>query len=245
MSPNRMVPLSLRNDGRVVGVPLEDHRALFHGLPVLEVEHRAVGRVVGVPDPLLVVQHLETTLPAGDDQTAFRLVLHHGQVLGADGPVELGPDLRLLHDARGDAAHMEGPQGELGARLADGLGRDDPHRLADIHHPPGGQVAAVAARAHAALGLAGEHRADLDRLDPRLLDPAGVLFGDLRRRLHQHLVGDGVEDVVRGHAAEDALADGLDDLLALLERADLDPEDRAAVILVDDHVLGHVPPGAG
>jgi hypothetical protein len=38
-----------------------------------------------------------------------------------------------------------------------------------------------------------------------------------RARLDQHLAGDGVDDVLERHAAEDALAERLDDLAALFE----------------------------
>src|SRR6266536_620640 len=44
----------------------------------------------------------------------------------------------------GDATGVEGPHGELRARLADRLGGDDADRLADVDQPVGGQAAAVA-----------------------------------------------------------------------------------------------------
>ncbi len=78
-----------------------------------------------------------------------------------------GHVLRLLGDAARGAAVVEGPHRELGARLADRLRGDDAHRLADLDRFAGGQVAAVALRAHAAPRLAGEHRTDLDPLDAR------------------------------------------------------------------------------
>ena len=43
---------------------------------------------------------------------------------------------------------------------------------------------------------------------------------DLLVGAHQHLAGDRVVDVVQGHAAEDALAQRLDDLAALDQGAD-------------------------
>ncbi len=62
--------------------------------------------------------------------------------------------------------------------LADRLGGDDAHRLADIDRRAAGQIAAVALAANAGDRLAGEHRADAhllhagrhDRLDLRLLE---------------------------------------------------------------------------
>ena len=58
---------------------------------------------------------------------------------------------RLLGHLRG-AADVEGAHGELGARLADRLGGDDAHRLADVHRRAARQVAAVAGAADADLG---------------------------------------------------------------------------------------------
>ena len=101
---------------------------------------------------------------------------------------------------------MERPHRQLRAGLADRLGGDDADRLADVDHVPAGQVAAVAEHADAAPGLAGEHRADLDVVDARVLDDADLLLGDLLAGRDQHLAGVRVEDVVDGDAAEDAVA---------------------------------------
>ena len=54
-----------------------------------------------------------------------------------------------------------------------------PHRLADGHLAAAGQVAAVALDADAALGLAGEHRADLHPVEAGVLDLADLGLVDL------------------------------------------------------------------
>ena len=103
------------------------------------------------------------------DHDPDRLV---GPVDDLHGPVDLGhdrlalgdPRLEELLDARqalgdvlaGDATGVEGPHGELGARLADRLRSDDPHRLAKPDQVPRGQVTAVAHPADAVTRLAGE-----------------------------------------------------------------------------------------
>jgi len=83
---------------------------------------------------------------ADDDHLRAALAL-----LDVDDPCvlgELGDALRVarledLHHARetvrdvrdaGDAARVEGPHGQLGARLADRLCGDDPDRVADLAH---------------------------------------------------------------------------------------------------------------
>ena len=52
----------------------------------------------------------------------------------------------------GDTAGVEGSHGQLGTRLADGLGRDDTDRLAHRDRLAVGQVGAVALVADAVLG---------------------------------------------------------------------------------------------
>src|SRR5205807_1230808 len=78
------------------------------------------------------------------------------------------------------AADVEGAHGELGARLADRLRRDDADRLAEIDRRAAGKIAPVALGADAVLGLAGEHRTDADRLYAALLDLLDVAFVDGR-----------------------------------------------------------------
>ena len=75
--------------------------------------------------------------------------------------------LEQLHDARqavrdvraGDAAGVERPHGQLRARLADRLGGDDAHRVADLRRGARGHGPAVAGLAHAGRRLALQHRA--------------------------------------------------------------------------------------
>src|SRR5690606_17205722 len=78
------------------------------------------------------------------------------------------------------AAHVEGTHGELRARLADRLRRDDAHGLADIDRRAAREVASVADRADPDLDVAGQRRADADRLDAGLLDRLDVTLADKR-----------------------------------------------------------------
>ena len=87
--------------------------------------------------------------------------------------------LGLLGNARGGTTDVERTHRELRARLADRLGGDDADGLADLDQLAAGEVAAVAAAADAAAGLAGEHRADLDLLDTGFLDGVGQVVGEL------------------------------------------------------------------
>src|SRR5512135_2225189 len=100
-----------------------------------------------------------------DHQLAVAVHHHHagvglGRGLGVAQPNDaLGARLeRALLDlsARGRATDVERAHGELGARLADALRRDDADGLADVDAITARQVTAVAHAAHAAPRLAGQ-----------------------------------------------------------------------------------------
>ena len=76
----------------------------------------------------------------------------------------------MLGPTLGRAADVEGPHGELSARLADRLRRDHANRLADVDHGTARQVAPVTRGADSALGLAGKCRADQHLVEPGALD---------------------------------------------------------------------------
>ena len=105
----------------------------------------------------------------------------------------------------GDATGVEGSHGQLGARLADGLGGDDADRLAHFDPPAGGEVPTVAGGADALRQLAGERRTHLHftprqpALVPQLLGQTAQLgrggIRDFVALLRQHLTGEGIGEV--------------------------------------------------
>src|SRR5699024_6110989 len=115
-----------------------------------------------------------------DDHVLLGIVLrddardlaHDGHALGPAALEQLLDAGQTLGDVlrRGNAAGVEGTHGQLGARLADGLGRDDADRLAQLDRLAGGHVGAVAACADAGLGAAGQQAADLQVGDAGSLD---------------------------------------------------------------------------
>src|SRR6266851_1936200 len=175
----------VRHDRVGVGVPGEQHPVARH-LRAVRNHQRGAERYVEtrvhgeLPAGLAVRQGLEDqlTLVARDDLLLLRRLDEDEPVAVLDHAFDLGFAHRLLGDTRRRAADVEGPQGQLRTRLADRLRRQNPDRLPQVHHVHGGEVAAVAHAAHAALRLAREHRSDLHRLDAGVLDRLRRLLVD-------------------------------------------------------------------
>src|SRR5207248_9453032 len=104
------------------------------------------------------------------------------------------------------------PNLELRAGLAHRRRGDDAAGLADLDLPAGRQTAAVAPRAHAAARRAGQDRPNLHLLDAGVLNRGGEVLGDLVVDLDDGLGGERVGDLLERHAADDAVAERLDDL---------------------------------
>ena len=173
------------------------------------------------------------------------VALDHRQVVEPHRALVLGVERRLLRHPRRRAADVEGAHRQLRAGLADRLGGDDADRQAELDHLAGGQVAAVAVRADAAPALAGQHRADLHLLDAGVLDLGRLVLVDDVVDVEDDVAGDRVGDLLERDAADDAVAQRLDDLAALDDGPGLDAVDGAAVVLGDDHVLRHVDQAPG
>ena len=179
-----------------------------------------------------------------DDQVAVRRRARCCRRRSWTHAVVGGLEERLLGHLR-RAADVEGPHGQLGAGLADRLGGDDADRFADVHRRAAGQVAAVAGAADADLGLAGQDRADLDRLHAGGLDQLDHVLVEIGVGRHDQLVGARVLDVLGAEAAQDALAERDQHVAAFDHRAQGDAARGAAVLLGDDAVLRHVDQTAG
>src|SRR5207244_3645548 len=121
----------------------------------------------------------------------------------------------------------------------------DAHRFADVDLEAAREVTTVAAGADAALRLAREARANHDLLDARVLDLHDESFVELRVVRDEDLARERVDGVLQRHAAEDAVAEGLDDLAGVFELGDSNAVERPAVELADDGVLRHVDETAG
>src|ERR1700736_1026236 len=122
---------------------------------------------------------------------------------------------------------MERAHGELCAGLADGLRGDAADGFPQFDHAAGAQVAAIAQRADAAPGFAGEHRTNAHALDTRALYGVGQLFGDFLVHVDDDVALE-VLDLVERDAADDAVAQRLDFDAGFDDRLDADAVCSAA-----------------
>src|ERR1019366_3605749 len=232
-----------RKNGEGVRIPLKQDLVALNGIAVFHQTAGTVHHGIAFFFAALVVDHRHDAVAVHGD-TFAGLALDGLDADIAGKSIGLGVLGGLFADARGGSTDMERTHGQLGSGFADGLGCDHADGLSPLHQAAGGQVAAVAGDADAALGFAGQHRADLNALDTGRLNGRRQVFGDL--------LVDAYDDVAfivllifERHAAHDAVAQGLDDFAGFDDRFDVDPFHGAAVVFADDDVLRHIHQTAG
>ena len=136
-----------------------------------------------------------------------------------------------------DSSRVEGPHGQLRPGLADRLGGDDPHRVADVDHRAGRGGDPVAGAADPRLGLALQRRSHRDHLVllERLGQLVELLGVDLLVSLQQLAAALGLE-LLRRQAADQVVVQRA----VLLADRHLDVVLGLAVLDPHDHVLGDV-----
>ena len=228
----------------VVRIPLHERLAFLHLGAIRLRNDGADDDVVAIEFAAFGVVHADRAVLVQDDPAAVE-GLHRPEIVELERAIVLRLDDRLFESLARRAADVERPHRQLGAGFADGLGGDDADRFAEFHELAGRQVASVALRANAAAGFAGEDRANLEALDADLLDGC-------RRRLIDELVR--LDDLLLRHRIRDGFAtDAANDtsrkidhfFVAFVNRFHRDAVPRAAIHLVDDHVLGRVDELAG
>src|SRR6185369_16372899 len=177
------------------------------------------------------------------------VAVHHDQIARfctdrlkvdeADGAIVLGFDARLFADSRCRTTDVERTHRELRARFADGLSGDDADSFTEFDQAARSQVASVTENADATLRFAGEHGTDLDALDTGSLDGARKLFRDLLVDVDDD-VALVVLDLLKRHAANDAIAQRFDDVAGFNDGADVDSVHGGAIVFADDDVLRNI-----
>ncbi len=141
---------------------------------------------------------------------------------------------------------MEGAHGELCARFADGLGRNNAHGFAGVDQMTARQIASVAEGADAALGLTGQGRAHHDRGDALVVDQLGFRFRNEGVFWQQNLLW--IVRIMHGieqDASHDTFGQRGLDVAALLEVGQFNAVHRTAVVFGNNHILHHVHQTAG
>ena len=102
---------------------------------------------------------------------------------------------------------MERSHRQLRSRLSDRLGRNDSNCFAFVDQFSASEVATVAERADSVIGFAGQRGPDLDALHSGALD--GFRSGLVNQSvpLDQNFAVAGMQDVLRRHPSQNALAD--------------------------------------
>jgi len=120
------------DDRQGVRIPLGELLALRDDRLAVDQQARTVRHAMLGPLALGAVDQHDLGVAAHHDRHA-RAVDDDVAVAHLDGTVVARLDVRLLRATLRGAADVEGTHRELRARLADRLGGDDAHRLADVH----------------------------------------------------------------------------------------------------------------
>ena len=134
------------------------------------------------------------------------------------------------------ATDVEGTHGQLGARLTDGLRRNDTDRLALADLVAARKLTPVALYADAMSGFAGHRRTHLEFVDTQLVDQLDLALLQQGSIFDQYLAV-GIFEILLQHATEHALAEVDDDIAAFDDGTQHNTLGGAAVVRVDDQVL--------
>src|SRR5258706_2094859 len=230
-------------DRQGVRIPLGDPLATLDVLTLVHEQARTIGDAMRGALRSPDVGDGDLHVAAHGPELAL-VIAHHVAVDDLHLAVMRGFDLRLRRHLR-RTTDMEGAHGELGARFADRLRRDDANGFADIHRGAAGKIAPIAFAADAIQQLATQHRAYAHLLNMRGLDSLCTVFGDLAAAFDDDLAGFRMLDVFGRGAAEDALGKRSHDLPAVDDGLHADAFLGAAVFRGDNAVIRHVDQAPG
>src|SRR5579871_6358389 len=143
-----------RENGNLVKIPVGQQLAFPDGSFFPYFQGRAKWNHMVLHGPSFFVINRDLTATVQDDQFLIA-VLDQFQIMEPHNAVLRRFDLGLFQGTAGGAAHVEGPEGQLRPRFADGLGGDDANRFTDLDQPAVGHIHAIALRTDAAFQFAG------------------------------------------------------------------------------------------
>ena len=123
---------------------------------------------------------------------------------------------------------------------------DDPDRLAQFNELAGSEIPPITHRANAPTTFAGEHGTNLQLFHANSLQVRRNLFVDQLVRFYDPLfLVDRIDNRLTADPINNPLAEINNFFVSLVDRAYDNAIDRAAVLRVDDHVLGRINQFAG
>ncbi len=221
-----------------VGIPFGDTLAALDLVAIIDAQLGPVRHAVRGAVLALVVHDRDRDVATHGDKSAAR-DLGHVAVADDDLAFRAGLEERAVDHLR-RTTDVERTHGELGARFADRLRRDNADGFADIDRRTASEVAAVAGCTAARTEVAGERRADLDALHSRGLDHVHVLFGKQNVGLDDDLAGLGIVHWLSRRPAENALTQSGNDLAGIDDGLHREAAVGPAIELGDDRVLRDV-----
>ena len=229
----------LGDDGAGQRVPVRQDGTGLDAFIGLDVQHRAIGHLVALA--LAAVVGNDDFARARNHHQLALVVGHiaHGGV-EANRAVGLGFHAGGHRRTRGRTPNVEGAHGQLGAGLADRLGGNHAHGLAQVHQAATAQVTAIALGAQPVTGFAGQCRANLDFINADCFQFIECELVEQGARRQQQAVGFRVQQVFGGGAAQHAVAQGFDHLAALDDGTHHGALGGAAIVFGHDQVLRHV-----
>ena len=230
----------LGDDGAGQRIPVGEDGASLDHLVRLDSEHRAVRHLVALTLATMFVMD-DDFARAGDHHQFFLAVGHiaHGRV-EPDAAIRLGFDTGGDGRAGRSATDVEGAHGQLGAGLADGLRRNHTHSFTTVDQTTATQVAAIALGADAETGFTGQGRADLDFVNPGRLQRLEHVLVQHHAGTGQHGAVFGMQHLFGSDPTQHSVAQRLDDLAAFDDGAHERTVVRAAILLGDHQILGHI-----
>ena len=212
-------------------------------MAVLHLQSGSVDHLVGLLFPPLLVDDGEGTIPVHDHQIPGS-VPHRPDGVELHGTRKFILEGGLFRQTGCRPPDVEGPHGKLRPRFADRLGGQHAHGLAELDHPTGRQVPAIAHDTHPSPGLTGEDRSNLHSVDTRFFDPRRQRFGNFRIGVEDGFTREGIGHIVQCHPTQNPIPERLDNFSRLHQGGHPDPVGGPTIPLVDENILGdiHQPP---
>ena len=153
--------------------------------------------------------------------------------------------LRSLRTALRNPANVEGPHGQLSARLTDGLRRNNAHSLTRVHLSAPCQIAAITHGTNTVLGLTSERRAHLHRDHASRFNRVRQFLVKQSIARCQHLIRARLQHIFSHNAAQNALGERRNNRAVIHRSRSFDRRFGTAIFLTHDTVLRNVNQTAG